>query len=211
MTPDKDAPRFSCREPSRASQEEKDAAVSAQAWIATIHERCAGAALSPVHGDHHWRCVAATGHYLIRAGEPADPAVVLAFALLHDSQRHNDAHDPEHGARAGRFAEQLHRDGVLDLSRQQLRLLIDACEHHTGGPPNPDPTVAVCWDSDRLNLCRIGAQVDATWISTLSALDEATIAWVRHLEARTPTWDQIIVEFAALGPVARERRRCADA
>src|SRR5256885_2798952 len=102
--PTDDAPtRSSGQGSSRTSQDEKDAAVSARGWIAAIHERCAVAAASPVHGDHHWRCVAATGHRLLRAGEPADPAVVLAFALLHDSKRRNDAHDPGHGTPAGFF------------------------------------------------------------------------------------------------------------
>jgi uncharacterized protein len=124
--------------------------------------------------------------------------VVFAFALVHDSQRQNEGEDPEHGPRAADFATLLHREGLLVLTSKQMRLLSLACRHHTGGPPHEDPTLGVCWDSDRLNLWRVGTTVDPRWISTLTALDEETIGWARKLESHPPTWKQVVTSYQAL-------------
>src|SRR4051794_36206354 len=165
---------------------------SFELWIDAVHTRCVTTASSPLHGDRHWRCVAAVGQRLLEAGEPADPAVVFAFALLHDSQRQNDGGDPGHGARAATFAQRLHDDRILELSPTQLELLKHACRHHTGGQPTREPTIAVCWDSDRLNLIRVGQTVDPSHISTLSALDESATAFTLKVQANVPTWHALI-------------------
>jgi uncharacterized protein len=129
---------------------------------------------SQIHGPQHWQAVGRVGLDLIRAGEPANPAVVFAFALLHDSQRLNDDYDPQHGPRAaatipGLIGTHLH------LTDIETRLLTQACATHTEAQSAADPTVAVCLDADRLNLWRVGIWPDPRYLSTTSARDQQRI------------------------------------
>jgi len=116
------------------------------------------------HGENHWRGVAAAGARILEAGCRADPAVVFMFALLHDSQRHAEGRDPEHGQRAAdllRGLSDVHRlgDGQLDVLR---RALVD----HDRGLTSDDLTVGACWDADRLTLGRVGVTPRAELLST---------------------------------------------
>lgn len=56
--------------------------------------------------------------------------VVSLFAVLHDSRRLNEHHDPGHGPRAAAFAKQL-RGRVYDVSDEEQELLVVACAGHT--------------------------------------------------------------------------------
>ena len=89
----------------------------------------------------------------------ADPQVVELFAFLHDSQRLNDGRDPQHGARAARFAATL-RGSLVTLPDDEFELLRYACAFHTDGLIEADVTVQTCWDADRLDLGRIGVMPD---------------------------------------------------
>jgi HD superfamily phosphodiesterase len=51
---------------------------------------CAWRRDSPLHGETHWRAVAATGQELVEAGSGGDPDVVRWFGLLHDTRRENE-------------------------------------------------------------------------------------------------------------------------
>ncbi len=125
---------------------------------------------SRLHGEAHWYAVAATGLDLA-ADTGADHAVVLAFGLLHDTRRENEARDPQHGPRAAVFARELHADGVLDLYAGQLVLLCVALELHADGQVSDDPTIGTCWDADRLHLPRLGPgfRLDPALLSTAAA------------------------------------------
>lgn len=68
-----------------------------------------------IHGLPHWSRVWFHGRALA-ARLDVNPGVLAWFAFLHDSQRHNDHRDPQHGQRAADFAVRLRRDGV----RQKL-------------------------------------------------------------------------------------------
>ncbi|HHQ48539.1 MAG TPA: hypothetical protein ENK19_06605, partial [Acidobacteria bacterium] len=59
----------------------------------------ATANLDSIHGVKHWARVERNGLWLARR-TGAVPWLVTLFALFHDSQRLNDAHDPDHGPRA---------------------------------------------------------------------------------------------------------------
>jgi uncharacterized protein len=89
----------------------------------------------PLNGDHgvsHWARVLENGLRL-REETGADVAVVSLFAVLHDSRRINEVHDPDHGPRAALFASEL-RGRVFDLDDHQFSLLTRACEAtHTSG------------------------------------------------------------------------------
>ncbi len=73
------------------------------------------------------------------------------FAVLHDSKRINDGHDPEHGPRAASFAAKL-RGEAFELTDSQFHILQAACAGHTNKLTHPDITVQTCFDADRLDL-----------------------------------------------------------
>lgn len=125
---------------------------------------------SHVHGERHWRTVGANGLWLAERTSGADALVVLLFALLHDTMRVNDHYDPEHGPRAAVFAGSLHADGLLGLADAQLEALREACRFHTDGLTADEPTVAACWDADRLDLPRVGIEPAPHLLSTQAAL-----------------------------------------
>lgn len=121
-----------------------------------------------IHGLPHWLRVERNGLKLA-AAEGGDFDVVSLFALLHDSRRINDDADPEHGSRGARLAEQLRDAGFFDVTDEQLELLVYACEKHTEVTYCDHPTVACCWDADRLDLTRIGVDPDPTMLNTETA------------------------------------------
>lgn len=111
---------------------------------------------SVLHGLSHWERVARNGAAICARTPSADPDVVLLFALLHDSQRRNDHHDPEHGPRAAAYADRLHNERLLKITAAQHDQLRHACAHHTDGNTSTDPTIGACYDADRLDLPRVG-------------------------------------------------------
>ncbi len=70
-----------------------------EALVRHVHAHATHLGLA-LHGDRHRRAVARN----LLPGSGADRAIVL----IHDSQRLNDGHDPEHGPRAA-------PRGLLDL------------------------------------------------------------------------------------------------
>ena len=65
-----------------------------------------------VHGVGHWSRVWFHGRHLAESVD-VNPAILAWFAYLHDSQRHNDHRDPQHGTRAADFALNLKKDRVI--------------------------------------------------------------------------------------------------
>ncbi len=123
------------------------------------------------HGLEHWHAVARNGRAIAEATAGADPAVVEAFAYLHDARRENEWGDPGHGARGAELAVELHAAGALELDGGQLALVVEACRGHTDGRTSGDPTIGACWDADRLELPRVGISVDRTYLSTTAACE----------------------------------------
>lgn len=134
-----------------------------------------------IHGWPHWLRVREIGLRLAeRTG--ADPGVVGLFALFHDARRHNDHHDPGHGARGALLLQSLPQ-AELGLDAGQRSLLADACARHTAGLTWADVTVATCWDADRLDLWRIGIRPDPYLLCTDAARDPEVIRWARGLSS----------------------------
>jgi uncharacterized protein len=107
-----------------------------------------------IHGVVHWARVLENGLTLAkRTG--ANVAVVTLFALFHDCRRINDGWDDDHGLRGAQFAQSL-RGTHIDLADAEFRLLYEACRLHTDGHVKADVTIQTCWDSDRLDLGRVG-------------------------------------------------------
>ena len=132
----------------------------------------------PLTGDHgvaHWARVLENGLRL--ADETgASIAVVSLFAVLHDSRRLNEVTDPEHGPRAAAFATEL-RGTVFDLDDHEFNRLRRACEGHTYERTHPDVTIQTCWDSDRLDLGRVGITPHPSRLCTDVAKQPDTIKW----------------------------------
>lgn len=152
---------------------------------------------SPDHGVHHWQLVAWTGVQLLPNVRGADPDLVFCFALFHDSMRFNEYTDPDHGLRGGELAAELLEDWPY-LDQARLETLADACARHTGGETSRDPSIAVCWDSDRLNLWRVGYRPDPAYLSTDPAKRPERIEWAKDLQDEEYSWDQVCEAFSQL-------------
>lgn len=126
---------------------------------------------SGAHGAKHWLQVLENGRRLTRM-TGANMKVVELFALLHDSKRENEYHDPEHGARAANYARSL-RGKWFEATDDEMALLCEACIYHSDGYTEADVTVQTCWDADRLDLGRVGITPDPRRLCTHAARDIA--------------------------------------
>ena len=135
--------------------------------------------LNSIHGINHWRKVEKIGKYLAEKNG-ADLELITAFAYLHDWGRINDETDPEHGIRSVEIINEL-RDR-LEITDNQLEKLKYAIEHHSNGSAESDNiTIQTCWDSDRLDLWRIGITPDPKYLSTGQAKMNETLDYSRYL------------------------------
>ena len=153
-----------------------------------VHRILEDYALPPMgrHGLPHWARVLETG---LRLAEltGANERVVAHFAVFHDAGRVNESRDPDHGRRGSQLAREL-RAEHMSLSNAEFALLEGACIHHTDGRTEGDVTVQTCWDSDRLDLWRVGTVPDPALLCTEAARDEDLMAWAmeRSLGGHTP-------------------------
>ena len=147
---------------------------------------------SPLHGEEHWRAVAAAGISIGSVTAGADVPVVFLFALLHDALRWNEHLDPDHGDRGATFTQELLDEGLISLPEEAKRLLKNACRLHSDGFTTQDPTVGTCWDADRVNLWRVCMTPDPALMSTTEARSEERIEWARAALRDVPTWDRLL-------------------
>jgi len=119
-----------------------------------------------VHGPWHWEKVEKNALILAKKTPGADKLVAQLFALIHDTKRQNEDEDPEHGHRSAVYAEELFKQGKLDITESQLAVLMEACKFHNDGQITDDPTIGVCWDADRLDLTRVGIIPNPELLST---------------------------------------------
>jgi uncharacterized protein len=132
----------------------------------------------PIGGDHgvaHWARVLENGLKLAEA-TGANVTVVSLFAVFHDSRRINECTDHDHGLRGADFAAEL-RGSVFDLDDHEFRLLYRACEGHTHERTHPDITIQTCWDSDRLDLGRVGITPHPSKLCTEVGKTTKMIQW----------------------------------
>ena len=111
----------------------------------------------PWHGTHgvgHWARVLENGLRLANA-TGAKIEVVQLFAVFHDARRINEGEDDDHGRRGAELATELRGD-LFTLPDADFALLYEACLAHTDGLVDADITIQTCWDSDRLDLGRVG-------------------------------------------------------
>ena len=126
-----------------------------------------------IHGIEHWDRVARNGE-LLNVPE-ADMKVVLSFAYLHDVERDNDGYDEEHGPKAAKLIDEI-RESVLGfLDDKQIGLLKEACALHTTCHRTGNPTIDACFDSDRLDLTRVGIIPDPDRMATKEGAEKARL------------------------------------
>lgn len=128
-----------------------------------------------IHGLAHWCRVWFHGRRLAHALD-LNPQLLAWFAFLHDSQRHDDRRDPLHGSRAADFAVSLRKEGVItELAPVEFEYLCEAMRLHSDGHLTGESAILACWDSDRLDLGRIGLRPDPRRLCTSPARDEFVI------------------------------------
>ncbi|MFL6546620.1 MAG: hypothetical protein ACJ8LM_15770 [Candidatus Udaeobacter sp.] len=125
-----------------------------------------------LHGPGHWRRVERNG-ILLASRTGANVEIVRLFALFHDSRRMNDGWDPGHGTRGAEFAD-IHLGKSFQLPDEDITLFRYACIWHTEGVGHDDPTIATCWDADRLDLGRVGIVPDPKRMCTEFGREIAT-------------------------------------
>jgi uncharacterized protein len=137
------------------------------------------------HGVIHWHRVYENGIRLAEQ-EGVNAKVVQLFSVFHDSQRMNENIDRNHGKRGAELAAKLR--GYLPLDNDEFTLLTIACCLHTSEHTHDDITVQACFDSDRMDLGRVGIKPDAFYLCTQMAKMSETIDWAlrRSLENRLP-------------------------
>ena len=88
----------------------------------------------------------------------------------------NENIDPEYGPRGALLAESW-RGKYYNLSDEEFDLLFTACSLHTKAKTHVDRTIQTCFDTDRLDLGRIGKIPDPKFLCTEAAKDLNTIEW----------------------------------
>jgi uncharacterized protein len=129
-----------------------------------------------VHGWDHWLRVYENGMYIAERNG-ANQQVVALFAFTHDMARDNEGWDTKHGPRAALRIKTELQGKFFHLSQNELGLLMEAVEQHTNGLMQAHLTVQTCWDSDRLDLGRVGYRPDPKRLCTLEAKQPETIEW----------------------------------
>ena len=120
-----------------------------------------------LHGANHWARVLHHGKYIAKRRN-ADLLVVELFAFLHDSCRWDDGRDLKHGERGAEFVYGINGK-FFKLNDLQLDDLCFAIRHHSGGEISSNPTIQTCWDSDRLDLGRVGIIPSPKFISDVAS------------------------------------------
>ena len=120
--------------------------------------------LGALHGIGHWDRVYQNGQKLLTPD--TNPLVIGLFAYLHDSCRIDDGEDPYHGKRAADWIDTLKGTYLKGVSNEEIELLKEACRLHTTELKTDNPTIDACFDSDRLDLWRVGIIPDPARLAT---------------------------------------------
>ena len=134
----------------------------------------------------HWSRVFENGIRLAEQ-EGVNIRVVQLFSIFHDSRRQNEHQDRGHGRRGAELARKFRRH--ISLDDDEFSLLTTACELHTAAATHENITIQSCFDSDRLDLGRVGIMPDPQYLCTPLAKEEKTIDWAygRSLHHKLPS------------------------
>ncbi len=117
--------------------------------------------LMGIHGEAHWLKVTTNARRIAMA-DGGDVLVATLFGVFHDCCRKSEGHDHNHGKRAAEYVQTLD----LGLNTEQKRLLYLAIMGHADAKVSGNPTIGACWDADRLDLPRVGCEIDPEYLST---------------------------------------------
>ena len=109
---------------------------------------------STIHGEKHWLRVLYNGRLLAKE-TGANLNIVELFAVMHDCKRDNEHFDLKHGRRAAEYVHEI-RGKWFNINDSEIEMLVEACTYHSDGLTNGNSTIQTCWDSDRLDLGRVG-------------------------------------------------------
>jgi uncharacterized protein len=129
------------------------------------------------HGITHWHRVYMNGIRLSEQ-EGVNARVLQLFSVFHDSQRKNEHRDRNHGKRGAELARELRKYCPLDDA--EFALLTTACSLHTNTLNHENITIKASFDSDRLDLGRVGHYPDPDRLCTKMAKEAKTIEWAYH-------------------------------
>jgi uncharacterized protein len=137
------------------------------------------------HGIPHWMRVRANGLMLSKVNG-ANTHVLELFAFFHDARRRNEHQDDGHGARGAQLAMQL-RGRFFEATNEEMDLLMLACQGHSEGMIEAELTVQTCWDSDRLDLGRVGIDPNPDYLCTEAARQSVHL---NKANARAEQWQR---------------------
>jgi uncharacterized protein len=121
---------------------------------------------------------------------------VFLFALLHDAMRRDDGYDLGHGPRAAALLDELRDGRVIALDDSRAARLRVALHDHAFGRTSEDATIGLCWDSDRLDLGRVGISPDPEFFSTEPARRLAGLRKRLRWANTPPDWHALAARFA---------------
>ena len=105
------------------------------------------------NNEHNWRISPTiTRNRQIKFGNANINERVGAYLPIHFNVR---GYDLEHGRRAAEYVHKI-RGKWFDITNEEIELLVEACKYHSDGLVEGDITIQTCWDSDRLELGRVG-------------------------------------------------------
>ncbi|MCD6434998.1 MAG: HD domain-containing protein, partial [Clostridiales bacterium] len=118
--------------------------------------------INGLHGFNYWKSVYKNG-LAIAEKHGTDKEVIKYFAFLHDIGRESEGTDIEHGKRSVKLIREI--DDEIKLDEKQMTQLIEAVENHSDGSyKNDDKTIMTCLDADRLDLPRVGTEVNSRFL-----------------------------------------------
>lgn len=134
-----------------------------------------------IHGKSHWERVEKYGHYLADLNG-ADKQVLSLFAYTHDLGRENDSYeDTLHGKRSAEIVKNFFSKNIIKITNEQLDKLVYACVHHSElRAQSDDLTIQTCWDSDRLDIWRVGIEPNPLYLYTQEAKNSETIKMAKY-------------------------------
>jgi uncharacterized protein len=131
---------------------------------------------SGIHGISHWSRVYDIGMKLTdHTG--ANRTVVKLFSIFHDSGRHYEGIDKQHGPRGADLATEFRKTHLRSLSDDEFDLLHTACCLHTSASSHENITIKTCFDADRLDLGRVGTVPHPKYLCTATAKSTKMISW----------------------------------
>lgn len=118
------------------------------------------------HGPSHWQNVFKNGFDIAKSNSKIDLELVYLFSIIHDSKRENESIDSSHGERAANSLSLLTKLKLIELNQNKFKLLEYAIRFHEKGKTSNDINIGCCWDSDRLDLFRVGIIPSKKYLST---------------------------------------------